>query len=284
MIGIGLVFIGEFFQELGTSLAKYEFAHKKESLYAIGFLNGLWATLFFILWGVFGGGEFVFSTASLPTFIPRALLEIAMQFVTIQAVITAERSTFTFLRIFTIPLLLVVDLVLLYPIAFEQIVGICIIVAALIILLLNHGLSRRGKMLSLASGVIAVITISLYKYDITHYNSVIAEQTIIHLILLCAMVVTAEVRLKENVFRCLLNPMLLLQSLVAGIAGVLLSVALVFAPASIIMAAKRSFEILGAIVSGRAYFHEKNVALKLFACALIALGLSLIAYFSPLTS
>ena len=265
MIGIGLVFIGEFFQELGTSLAKYEFAHKKESLYAIGFLNGLWATLFFILWGVFGGGEFVFSTASLPTFIPRALLEIAMQFVTIQAVITAERSTFTFLRIFTIPLLLVVDLVLLYPIAFEQIVGICIIVAALIILLLNHGLSRRGKMLSLASGVIA-------------------EQTIIHLILLCAMVVTAEVRLKENVFRCLLNPMLLLQSLVAGIAGVLLSVALVFAPASIIMAAKRSFEILGAIVSGRAYFHEKNVALKLFACALIALGLSLIAYFSPLTS
>ncbi len=277
MIGILLVATAEIFAEIGTSLGKYEVSKRKESLYAMGFLNTVWATLFLLIWGL-SGGELIFSYASLPFFLTRAVIEVVLLFITLNAILTADRATFSFLRILTIPLLLAVDIALGYSFTLGQIAGICLVVVALIFLFLNHGLSRKGKILSLLSAVLAVATITLYKYDITHYNSVPAEQILMHLIILVAIVVAAKIRAKENVFRYLTHSTFIIQSVSSGIAGALMSFAYLFAPASIIIAAKRSFEVLAAIVSGHKYFHEKHLFIKLTAFILVVAGVILAAF------
>jgi len=275
MYGILLIAIAEFFAEASLTIGKYEAGKKKESLYAMGFLSGIWATAFLALFGLWQG-DFHFSLESLPTFTVRVILEIVLLFTTLNAILAADRSTFSFLRTFTIPLLLAVDFALGYVLTIEQVFGVSLLAIAILLLYLNHGLSRRGKMLSIISAVVAVGTITLYKYNITHYNSVAAEQTYLHLILLIAIIVAAWVRVRENVFRTLFQPVLLFQSVLAGIAAVFMSFAFVFAPASVIMAAKRSFEILAAMLFGRTYFHEKHVLLKLGCAILVALGITLL--------
>ena len=139
MIGILLIAAGEFFGEIGASIGKYEMAHKKESIYAVGFLDAIWTTLFLMIIAFLRNADFVFSFQSLPTFITRAVLEVVLVFVSIHAVLKADRSTFSFLRTLTIPLLLVVDIALGYNISLLQIIGTSIAVIAVLILFLNPG-------------------------------------------------------------------------------------------------------------------------------------------------
>lgn len=274
MLGIVLIGIAQLFAELSTSLGKYEYERKRESLYAFGFLNAFWATIFLLALALYRDA-FVFSFESLPTFALRAVFEVALLFANLHAVLAADRSTFAFLRTLTIPLLLAVDIALGYTITLPQMAGIALMVGAFVLLTLNHGLSRRGKFLTLLSALIPVITISLYKYNITHYNSVEAEQALQHIILLVVLLGVAWVRTGENLMTQIFRRDHLTQSLAAGAASVFLSYAYLFAPASIIMAGKRAFEIIGAILSGHAMFKEKHVVLKFTSCAIIMAGIGL---------
>ena len=275
MIGIALVAVAEIFAEISTSLGKREVSSKKESLYAFGFLSAFWSTFILLFIGIFIRHEFVFSLASLPTFLLRAVLEVALVFTSLNAILQADRSTFAFLRTLTIPILLAVDLVLGFSISTMQMLGMGIILFTAFALAFNHDLSPRGKLLSLISAMIAVCTISLYKYNITHFNSVEAEQAFMHIILLVVLVITAYARGHENVFRSLFHPIFLVQSFAAGIASTLISFAYLFAPASVIATSHRSLGILASIVSGRVYFHETHVAAKILACILIVAGIAL---------
>jgi hypothetical protein len=274
MLGILLIAIAEIFAEASTSIGKYEVAKKKESLYAMAFLNAFWATVFLLAIGLFRG-HFYFDLESLPTFLLRAILEIALVFVSLNAILTADRSTFAFLRTLTIPLLLVADFMLGYALEITQVAGVSLMVVAFLFLFFNHGLSRKGKLLSLVSAMIAVATITLYKYNITHYNSVEAEQTYMHVILLVAIIAAAKIRAHENVFWYLTQPLFITQSVLSGFASVFMSFAYVFAPASIIMAAKRAFEVLASIGAGRAVFKEKHLSVKLTGFSLLLLGVGL---------
>lgn len=276
MIGLLLIAIGTVFEEASSSIGKYEVAHKKESLYAMGFLSILWATIFLIGIGVYRYDAFEFSLESLPTLTLRIVFEIALLFITLHAVLTADRSTFAFLRIWTIPLLVLTDIILGYTLSIHQIFGISLIVCAFLFLFINHGLSRKGKILSLVSAVLAVATISLYKFDITHFNSVEVEQTIINITLLIVLFVVAYIRRGENLFRHLFKPLFFTQSLSAGVGTVLINFAYLFGPASVITTGKRSFSILMAIASGNRYFHEKNLFIKLLSLFLISAGVFLL--------
>lgn len=277
MFGILLILIGSVFDEAGTVIGKFEVAHKKESLYAMGFLGTIWATMLFGLTGWWMGLPFVFVPESLPTFLLRAVMEVVLMFVVLHAVLAADRSTFSFLRILTIPLLLATDLLLGYVISPLQMAGVVVIVCALVFLLLNHGLSRKGKFLTLLGAVLAVGTASLYKYDITHFNSITAEQMTLYSILLGSLLFAGRWYAKENLFRYLLKPVFLFQSLAAGFGALAVSFAFLFAPASIVMAAKRAFEVLTSIVSGNRYFHEKHPLVKLTGFCGICIGVALIA-------
>jgi len=272
MIGLFLVLTSTFFKEIGTSIGKTKVAEHKESIYTFGFLSMLGSMLFFLFIAFFIRGAFLFSLESLPTFTIRAILEIAQAHVSILAITVADRSTFGFLRIITIPLLLSVDIVLGYSIGLSQIAGIAIIVFVLIFLLLNHGIRKKGMWLVLFTAVNAVVTISLFKYNITHFNSVEAEQALISGIVLIYFLIMALFVAKENPFRFLRQPVFLLQSVTEGISHVVLSFAYIFAAASVITTAKRALSILWAILSGNLYFREKHIGIKIIALIVIVIG------------
>lgn len=193
------------------------------------------------------------------------------------AVKQAERSAFEFIRVGTIPLLLAIDLFLGYVLGLNQIIGIILITIAFIFLTMNHGLSRRGLGYVIFSTVNAAATISLYKYDIAHFNSVTAEQSIILAVLMAYLFLMARFAGKENPVSFLKQPIFLIQSLGAGMGNVLLSFAYLFAAASIITSAKRGLGVFWSILSGKFYFHEKRAIAKLTALAVIGVGLILLA-------
>lgn len=275
MLGILLISFGTFFEEISDSIAKKEVGEKKETVYTMAFLLLFWSFLWFagiILYKQ----SFGFVYASLPTFSLRLLLEIIQVHAGVRAVTLADRSTFGFVRTGTLPLLLGADLLLGYPVAAPQIAGVAFIVVSLLILSLNHGIKKQGLGYVAYSTVGAVATISLYKYNITHYNAVEAEQFLMHLFLLVYFYVVALRVGKENPLRILRQKIFFTQSFSAGIGSAVVSFAYLFAAASVITSAKRSFSVLWSILSGSMYFHEKHIVVKLASFVLLVAGVILL--------
>ena len=272
MIPILITAIGGFFEELGTSIAKKNILEKVASIYSIGFLNTLSGAIILLGTIVIFNQDFIFSSKSLPTFGLRAVLEIFQAYVTLVALSLADRSTHGFLRVLTLPLLLLVDAILGYALTVHHVICVSLIVFAFIFLFINHGIRKPGSGFVILSAVNAVATISLYKYDITHYNSVAAEQIIIFVILSVYFLCMAVFVSKENPFLMLKNRKMLLQPILHGAGGTILSFAYALAPASVITSAKRSVEVLWSVLSGNLIFGEKHFAVKAIAFALIAAG------------
>lgn len=277
MIGVILTSIGTFFEEISLSIGKVKMNNREESPYTMAFLNLIWGAILILVIGFARKSDFLFSLASLPTFSIRALLEILQLYITVLATAEADRSTFGFIRVLTIPLLLGVDLFLGYFIGLKQFIGIGFILSAFILLLLSNGINKKGIMLVLFTAINAVATLSLFKYNISHYNSIESEQLLIYLILIIFFFAFARYVAKENPLRFLQKPVFFAQSLTQGIGGALDSFAFGFGPASIILAAKRSSAILWATVSGNIYFKEKGLFLKLALLTLFTTGLILLA-------
>lgn len=286
MFGILLTAGAAFVEEISISVGKWEVARGKENIFSLGFLSYFWITLFLLVFAFlipkdffapgFPGG-FVFSMASLPTFLPRVGLEILQALASAYVIARADRSTAGFLGIITIPLLLATDIVLSYTVSFSQIVGMSFIIASLILIFINHGIRRKGVWLVVFTAVNAVATISLFKYNVTHYNSVEAEQAIVCLVLVIFFFIMARVKTKENPFQLLVRPVFFMQSFLMGIGGSVISFAYFFGSASVVAAAKRAFNILFAMLSGNIYFHEKKFWVKILSFFLIAVGLILLA-------
>jgi len=273
MVWLLLAAAATLFSEVSVSIGKFEVALHKESIYTVGFLNLFWSTIFFFFIILFIRQDFLFSLDSLPTFGIRAFLEIAQAHVGVLALTRADRSTVGFIMIGTIPLLLIIDVVLGYAIGFLQMIGIGIIILAFIFLLINHGIRKKGIWYVVFVTVNAAITISLFKYNITHFNSVEAEQGLMSLIVLIYFFLMAFFIAKESPMQFFKKPIFFIQSASSGIGGVLMSFAYLFAAASVITAAKRAFTVLWTILSGKVYFHEKHLFVKLVSFALIAAGL-----------
>ena len=275
MIGILLVSLSAFLTELAESIGKDQVAKQKQTIYTMGFLSMFFGSVFFFLLSMLRG-SFVFSFASLPTYTLRVFLEIFQAYVTMRAITTADRSTYGFLRTTTIPLLLLVDVFLGYHISSWQLLGIILIMITLFFLLMNHGITRRGAGLTLVTATNAVLTISLYKYNISHFNSVEAEQGIMYVLLMGYFLLGAWNAGKENPFRALKQTLPRFQSFTYGIAGIFESFAYTFAPASIITTGKRAAAVLWAILSGNVYFREQRPIAKFIAFIAVLGGLILL--------
>ncbi|HLD31276.1 MAG TPA: hypothetical protein VJB37_00025 [Patescibacteria group bacterium] len=277
MLGLIIVSLGTFLEEITDSIGKDRVNKHQQSPFTMAFLSLFWVTIFFSLISLFRRDAFVFQISSLPTFIPRAFLEIAQLYVSTLAIVRVERSTFSFIRTFTIPLLLLVDLILGYVIGPLAMAGMAVLLLALLLLLLNKGIKKTDIGLVIFSTLNAVITISLYKYDITHFNSVVAEQLIIYTLLLVSFSVLSLVKTKENPFKSLTKPICLIQSLAVGLGGVIISFGYGYGPASVITAAKRATAVFWSLLSGGWYFHEKKVLTRSLLAVLLLIGLSLLA-------
>ncbi len=277
MFGIILVVIGTILDEVSSSAGKWNVNHKIESLYTLGFLNYFWGAIIFLCI-ILIKGHFIFDPASIPLFTLLLLLDGAQIYSSLHAIAEADRSTFGFLMVGTIPLLLVVDIFLGYSISFINLIGISFIVLSLIFLFINHGLSKKGIRYVWFSTFNAVATISIFKYLITNYNSVEAQQFLEISILLVALFIMAFWKSKENPLRFVFNKKFLLQSVSRGFAAVFMSMAYLYAPTSVITGAKRGTSVLASIVSGNKFFHEKHILIKIVSFAFVVAGLILLMY------
>jgi len=276
MLGVIITFFGTFFDELASSIDKAKLNQGHISIYSIGLINCLAAASVFIFINIIKQ-EFRFSLASLPIIGIRAIFEIILTTIALTAVAQADRSTFGFIRVLTMPLLLMVDLTLGYKINIFQLAGIGIIILSLFLVFIYHGIRKQGAPLTLVTAILPAATLSLYKYDITHYNSVAAEQTIIYLILIIYLWLMAYFKAKENPFSFLKQNIYCYLSLANLAPSFLISYAYSFAPASVILSAYRSSSVFWSVVSGKAYFKEKHLLVKAACLILLAGGLVLLA-------
>lgn len=270
MFGVIIIFFSTFFDEIVNSINKVKLNQGRISVYSIGVINYLAATLFFVIVDVVKW-EFHFSRASLPTLIVRAIMEVALSWLALSAVAKADRSTFGFVRVATVPLLLIVDFLLGYKISGWQTIGIGVIIFSLFLVFSYQGVKKQGAWLSLATAVLAVATISLYKYDITHYNSVATEQAIIQLILLVSLTGLAFFKAKENPFGFFKQKIYFFQTLINAVPSFLNSYAYIFAPASVILSAYRSSAVFWSVVFGKVYFKEEHLLIRA-VCLILLLG------------
>jgi hypothetical protein len=275
MLPVLLVLTSTFSLEASMSLGKRNVSQRRETVFDMCFLGLFWALVVLLITLAFGATWHV-SLASLPTLVVRILLEALLVYNLAETTVMADRTTMAFLRLLTIPLLLVVDISLGYHITNVQLAGIGVMFCALVLAFRHNARSRRGAWRAVLSAIIAVGTVSLYKYDITNYNSVVGEQSVVLSALIIFFLFMAR-RQKRSPLALLLKPNTGTQSLANGISIALESFALSLAPASIIITLKRSFAVVWAIVFGGVYFHEHSLKRKVSSGALLALSLILIA-------
>lgn len=275
MFGVLLGVIGTFFDEISSTIGKEKINNHEESIFVMGFLNSIWAVFGFLIYGLVTG-DFIFSLASLPTFTIRALLEILLTYVVITAISKADRSTYGFIRVLSLPLLLIVDIAMGYALEFWQLAGIGVILCTLFLTFLSHGIKKDGALWCLASAIIAVATISLLKYNITYYNSVAAEQTFSLLIVATFLYSWSKYKQHEQPLKYLKKPAFLLQSILGSLAAIFISFAFKFAPPSVTTTAIRSSSIFWSVAVGSVYFKERHLAVKIASLALLCTGLILL--------
>ncbi|MSR85023.1 hypothetical protein EXS71_01110 [Candidatus Uhrbacteria bacterium] len=263
MLGVPFAILGTLFEEVSTSIGKSAVKKRQESVYAMGFLDMIWGAVFFLILALFfhNGPLTIMSWWTLGL---RLVLEIFQAYFVLEAIAKCDRSTFGFVRVGTIPILLIVDTLLGYTISPIHLIGIGLICASLLFLFMNHGINRRGLGYLILATIGSAITISLYKYNISHGNSLELEQFIASLVLVIFFYIMSRFREHEKPFQLLLKPRFSLQAATMGVGNILCSFAYIFAPASIITSVTRSSTIVFALISGRAYFHERHVAIKFF--------------------
>ncbi|MBI2474298.1 MAG: hypothetical protein HYV68_01220 [Candidatus Taylorbacteria bacterium] len=276
MFGILLALSSSVFGEVSDIIGKRSIQKRKASVYTVGFLTLIFGILF-LAFSAMKRGVFVFSMASLPTLIPRILLEIVLSVITITALGRANRSTFGFVRTLTTPLLLLVDLIMGYALSDRQIIGVVLISVILLLVSLSNKISKEGISLLFISAILPVATLSLYKYDINHFNSFEAEQIIVSFCLLIFFYLMAIFKADENPFTFLTKRVFLFQAVMSGLGTAVGSFAYDWLAPSIATAALRSGAVFSATISGDIYFKEKHRLYKFSIAILIVLGLLFLA-------
>lgn len=266
-----LLLSATFTEEVSESLGKRSIHKRRETIYNAAFLSVFWAVLFLLATLAFGA-EFRLTSASLPTLAVRTILEIVMAYLGAELLLKADRTTVGFLRLLTIPILLGVDIALGYKLSSLQIVGVVVMFVALCLAFHDNPRGKKGAHLAIMSALLGIVTTSLYKYDITHYNSVVGEQVAV----LSSVLTFFYVASKKSPLYLLVKPLTGAQSLSHGTGEVLMSFAYSFAPASVVMAMRRTFALVWTIIFGHTYFHEKSLKRKIYSGAILVIGLALV--------
>jgi hypothetical protein len=274
--GVILTIASTGFRELSTVIGKIEVEKHHETIHSMGFINLAIGFLIFLGIVIFGDQSFVLESSSLGILGIRFIFELASFELTVRAIIKADRSTFSFLRILTLPGVLIIDLILGYQIGILQWVGVLAIFGSIVWLLMHHGIRKKGIMLTVASALTAIVAIELFKYSIDTYHALAAEQMYIFGGMVIYFYCMARWREGQNPLRMIFKRPFSVQAITRGINHGLGSFAYLFAPATIIIAAKRGSNVLAGIISGNQVFHEGKLGIKLTAFVGITIGLILL--------
>jgi hypothetical protein len=276
MFGTILMALGTLMGEVNASIAKTEVSQRKESIYTWGFLNASLAGIIYAITGA-ATGSFYLNPESFPTLGLRIFLELIQSHLTLVALVSSERSTFSFFRVLTLPLLFLVDLFLGYSLGYSQIAGLVLTVGIILLLFMRNGLNQKGIWPVAITTFIPVITISIYKYHIANFNSVAGEQVVVTIFLATYFLLMARFLTKENPIAFLRKPIFVLQSGAEGVGAVLEAFAYQFGPASVILTIKRSTSVIWSILAGHQYFHEHKLGIKFSAAVGLFLALYLLS-------
>lgn len=275
MLAAMLVLVGNFFEELSASASKHAFTGRVFTYVLYGFLIEAISVLFFGGTALIGGYSLAYNTHALPLFALRVITEFLQCEVVFRALAIADRSTFGFVRVLTIPLLLIVDIMMGYKITNIEFLGIGIILVVLLAYFAGGKLHGKGMGLSLASALLSVSDLSLYKYDIAHYNVATVSQLYVALALFAIYAVRLVLSKTDRklLVEMTAHPLLGLVFVSQGFSSLLTSLAYQYAPASLILAFSRGVSVMWSLLSGVFYFHEERVLRKTFAFAIIVIGL-----------
>lgn len=275
LLGICLILVATLLNELENVVDKKQFAKHHLTHYTVGFLTSFWSFLFFVGIQYFGPG-IEFSVESLPTLIPRIILELLLGTLAIRGMLAANLSTVSLVRLFTIPGLLIVDSILGYEITAPQYAGIALIFVAMLVLTVNSKVRKDGLGLLLAGAFVAVATTTLFKYNIENYNSVATEQSIVLFSYLVYFGLQMT-RHSQSPIRTLRKVWAEEIAVFAGFATVLNSFALSLLPPSLMLTFKRSGSMGWSLILGQRVFHEHHIIRKVIAALIALIGVIFIA-------
>ncbi len=275
-LGIFMESIGSLFEEISCSVGKKETQSGHETIFMMGFLQHFCTLLILSLLVILGLEDFRFNWDSLPFVATRAVLDIGQVYFTLKAIEIAERTAFSFIKILTIPLLLLIDFTIGYSIDGVQVLGMILLTGIFLYMFSRNVLNRKGIQLVIFSAVCPVLAISIYKYNITNFNSIGAEQIIIYAILTIFLFLILKFKTREKLSNFIFKPVSLVQALSMGLGGTISSYAYIFAAPSVIITARRASGILWSSLSGLLYFKEDHKKQKLFVGFLLIIVLILL--------
>lgn len=274
MFVLPIVLASTFLEEISETMGKKGVRQRHETVANLAFLLLFWALIFLVAATALGA-KFVINPKSLPLLAARVVIEIALNYTAATAIVRADRSTLSFMRTLTIPLVLATDVILGYHLTQLQIAGVCVLFTGLAATLYHNADGRRGSGLGILVAFLAATSATLYKWDISHYNSVTGEQIVIYTSVLVFFYAISIIN-GTSPIKLLLRPATGVQSISNGLGLAIESFAFSFAPASVVVALKRTLAVVWSILFGHRFFHEQKVKKKMVAGAVLAVGLALL--------
>jgi len=217
--------------------------------------------------------EFNFNYASIPLLCIRLLLEVTQSYITLIAIKHCDRSTFSILRVLTIPLLVIADMLLWYQFSSYSLIWIAIILFSFIVFNINtKTINWTGWYFAIFTAINAVITLSLFKYSLTHYwNSLEIDQGIMALGTVIFFLIYNYNRERKFWYYLLKKEKIFwIQWILMALTSIIISYTYVYLNASEATAVKRAWEMFWSVLAGFIFFQEKHLWKKiLFALCII---------------
>lgn len=280
MIWLLLWIIWTFFAEINSSISKHKL--KKHDILKLWVISSFfWMMVFLWLWIYkFLSSDLTlnFNPDSIPLLSLRVFLEIVQSYFTILAIKHADRSTFSIIRIITIPLLVIADILLWYTFTNYSLIWILIILLSFIIFNTKiKTINLKWGYYVLFTAVNAVFTLSLFKYSITTYgNSVEVDQFIVILSTLLFFIAHNHIKKQECAIKLLIKEKIfLLLWITIWISMIVLSYSYLYLNTSEATAIKRAGEMLWSILFWFYYWKEDNFIKKLLFATCIIIWLVL---------
>ena len=278
MIWLCLWILWTFFAELNNSLLK-ETSKKYHYLTVWVIMSSFSLLVFLAVWLYkYYSWELslYFAVASIPLLVIRLFFETLQSYFTIVAIKHCDRSTFSILRILTIPLLVIVDVILWYEFTLYAYIWIAIILLSFIWFNTNHKtINWKWWYFALFTAINAVISISLFKYTLTHYgNSIEIEQWIMILwTLLFFMWYNFNKEKKLGFYLLKKEKIFWIQWILMAFSSIIISYSYLYLNASEATSVKRAWEMFWAILAGFIFFQEKHFFKKISFAVCIVLWL-----------
>ncbi len=267
LLGLALMALATFVEEASTSMGRTGIDKAEEFPLEMGFLNAVAATGVYALIVVWLREPWTLTSADLPLFALRGLLDIAIGVCTVFAVATADRGTFALLRLLTIPAALAFGILIGIPISPMAAAAAIVIMLALWLLGARHDVKWTGAGWAVTTSVLAGLSVVLFQRQLTQSAAPATMQ--LWIVALDAVVWGTAARIKDGRWPIapLRHPLGWLHAGAMGIGAGIEFAAFKFAPGALLIATKRGLAMGWALASGQKLFHETGMRAKWIAAA-----------------